>query len=435
VPERPRFRWAAVGAGATLLATLLASCGGGSAPVASRVTVAPVTVAPRWTGRASTILTGAASGWVVGTDPASIQAGGPNANRRPLWALYRVTGPTAVDVTPTGITTRGGLTVSAPAPDVAWAGIGSYRQQLDGAVAVTTDGGRNWTDGVLPGLFDPVPDGLVAPDAVHAWVLLGQGSAQSVVTTSDAGGSWLTVASSGAVLGADSSRCGLSGIGMSGGVLWLGTICSGPGPALLFRSTPVGTGAPAALGWTAVPVGPSLAPRAHAVATPPGTAQTGPDRILVTTSATLSVAGISAAAGGTGTAPPAVVGAVSVSPVGAASSAPPEAVWASLAAPFGAVLATPAAGPPAAAPPSTGSAAVALSVTDDGGGSWAPASPPVPSAGRYGAVGVDTAGAIWVVGSDPSGPTLWVSPDAGAHWSSVRLPPPDTAAGLPAAGS
>jgi hypothetical protein len=425
-----------------MLAALLASCGGGSAPVASQVAVAPVTVAPRWTGRSSAALTGATSGWVVGADPASIQAGGPNANLRPLWALYRVTGPTAADVTPAGITTRGGLTVSAPAPDVAWAGIGSYRQQLDGAVAVTTDGGRTWTDGVLPGLFDPVPDGLVATDAVHAWVLLGRGSTQSVVTTSDAGGSWLTVASSGAVLGADSSRCGLSGIGMSGRVLWLGTTCSGPGPALLFRSTPVGTGAPAAVGWTAVPVGPTLAPRAHARTTPPGTAQTGPDRALVTTSATLSVASISAAVG-TGTAPPAVVGAVPISPVGAVSSAPVGAVsstpvgavWASLAAPFGAVLATSTSAPLAAAPPSTAAPAVVLSVTDDGGGSWEPASLPLPSAGRYGAVGVGTAGTIWVVGSDPSGPTLWVSPDAGAHWSSVHLPPPDTAAGLPAAGS
>ena len=200
-------------------------------------------------------------------DPASIELSGPDVNRRPLWVLYEVAGRDARQVTPTGITTRGGLVVSAPAAGVAWVGVGSYRYQLDGAAFVTTDSGRQWSPEIIPASFDPTPDGLVATSASTAWVLTGQGAGSRVLVTHDGGGRWSAFGTGKAPMGSDPRRCTPRGIGVVGSSVWVGAICEGPGPGYLAVST--------GSSWSLVSTGVTAGPGEQVSTLPPGTPETG----------------------------------------------------------------------------------------------------------------------------------------------------------------
>jgi len=193
------------------------------------------------------------TGYVVAPYPASTLSvphqGQPN--HRPLFIAYEVslrvsTGglrlARVVDITPEGITTRGGLVVSA-APRVLYAGIGSYRYELDGVVAFSRDGGRQWSESVVPGELDPTPGNLLALGPRTVLALVGAGTGTELVESTDAGASWQSLGTAKALLAGALSRvaprlgrattCVLSGLGELAGTVLLGTSCRGTSTGLL----------------------------------------------------------------------------------------------------------------------------------------------------------------------------------------------------------
>jgi hypothetical protein len=213
-----------------VLAGLLASCGIPTSRKELRAATLPS--APRLEGTGEVDAVPGSGGnvtWLVLPDPASIAAG-PGGNARPDWLVERLAGGKITQVTPQGITVRGGVAVSAlPGGRVAWVGVGSYRYQLDGAVAVTTDGGRHWSATALSVPLAPAPQGIVAESSRRAVVLGGLRARRELLVTSDAGATWVTSATSAQLLGTDARRCTLEGLGPgTEGAVLVGTRCQGP---------------------------------------------------------------------------------------------------------------------------------------------------------------------------------------------------------------
>jgi len=237
--------------GLVLAPILLAACA--SAPTPAKLQAphssifAPPRNAPRWTSSGSVVIpvsvsqkgSGAPSAWtyVVAPYPNSI-AVGPDGNLRPLWVLYGMHDGTYKDLTPEGITTRGGLVVSAPSDQVVWLGFGSYRYQLYGAVAISTNRGQTWTmHATLPGLFKPTPDNLLATSATQAWAIIGQRPDQQLIQTTNGGISWQTITTARDLLGKAATDCGLRSLGLVRGRLFVGTLCRGDlSPRLIEKS-------------------------------------------------------------------------------------------------------------------------------------------------------------------------------------------------------
>jgi len=220
MPERR-----ALGAVVALAALALGVSACGTTALSASNGAATVPSAPRWQSEGE-VDTVAGASWAVVPYPGSIQQG-PDGNLRPLWILYRVTpnGQT-FQVTPRGITTRGGLALSAVSATTAWALVGSYRYELDGAITVTRDGGRHWSHQVVPASVDPTPDGIAALSATSAVVLAGSGHRKELLSTTDGGARWRTLASASALLGAKAATCELSGVATGRhGALWIGTSC------------------------------------------------------------------------------------------------------------------------------------------------------------------------------------------------------------------
>jgi len=408
-----------------LVPGLLTACASGGHGTAARAAVSPTSPAtasdaggvvparaPRWQGVAGIVTTGTATGWIVAPDPGSISTDAADANLRPLWILYRVSGTRAVDVTPGGITTRGGVVESIPSPGTIWVGIGSYQEQLDGVVGVSTDGGSHWTMEVLPALFDPTPDGLVAQSAVRAWALTGLGANREVMETTDGGARWKPVASS-AVLGTARNRCRLSGLGLSGSTLWVGTACTKGAPALV-EGTALGGH------WSLVPVDPGVGTNSSSapmVTVPPGSPATG----NVATVAVVERGDVPVDV--TTLTPPAttqtVVGALPL-PDGTAQVAIGDGEDAALV--------------EAASGHAPGPAPSHVETSEDSGRSW---SGPMGTGldGTADGIAVAQPGVLWLVGSTGGKPALRESTTNGAVWDAVTLPAPRTSASLPGAGS
>jgi len=176
--------------------------------------------------------------WLVAPYPASTGTG-PGGNARPDWIVYRLGRATASQVTPPGVVVRGGVALSALSQQVAWVGMGSYRFDLDGDVAVTTDGGRRWSQNVLPYPYRPAPGGIVAQSARSAIVLAGSAGTQLLVQSTDSGVSWHELASAGELLGPWVGSCSLEGLGRGvDGALVVGSRCrSGTGVIVLRSAT------------------------------------------------------------------------------------------------------------------------------------------------------------------------------------------------------
>jgi hypothetical protein len=197
-------------------AASLAACGRSTPAAQVAPHQAPGTVprAPIFHGTSGIIDLGRDAAVAVMPYPGSITQG-PGGNARPIWLAYLVTttearashpgtaagsgGPTALDITPAGITTRGGLVVAAAtsSASVLWAGVASYRLQLDGIVATSSDAGRRWSFSALPGSYDARPFSLSALSATTAAAVIGTGTASSVVVTDDAGSRWTTAVAAG----------------------------------------------------------------------------------------------------------------------------------------------------------------------------------------------------------------------------------------------
>lgn len=215
-------------------AALLASCA--STPDVALARRPGVPTAPSWQGTGAVDATASTAPgelpatWVVAPYPGSTGTG-PGGNARPDWIVYQLSGTHASQVTPPGVVVRGGVAVSALSSQVAWLGMGSYRFDLDGNVALTTDGGRRWSQNVLPFPYRPAPGGILATSPHSAVVLAGTGSTQELVQSTNGGVNWQVLASAGTLLGPWARTCTLEGLGEStGATLVVGSQChSGTG--------------------------------------------------------------------------------------------------------------------------------------------------------------------------------------------------------------
>lgn len=437
-----RHRPGPVLVGCGLVAVLLAACD--LSPTA-RVTTrppAPTPEAPVWSGSTGVLASpGGTGALVVVADPASIVRGVANGNLRPLWLLYRVSSSGAADLTPIGETTRGGLVVAHGAGSAIWVGVGSYRYQLDGTVAETSDGGRHWRREILPGLLDPRPGALFAWNAEEAVAVVEPLGAkaydrspreQEILETEDGGAKWTTILSARAAGRLLPAGCTVAGLaGTSAGRLWVGTRCR-VGWGRLLEGASVG----GRWQWReeVVTVGPSggAPPGGVVEVVPPGAFVSGVRTAggsslvdlgaVVTTSATGSAVALYRARGGT------------VTPSGpileSAGRRPPA-----LAAGSGGVAALVGAGGPVPT----------LRWLTPGSSTW---SRPVPvEGGRPVAFFVTGAGSdrggvgrLWFAGVDGRTPAAWtaesaVPPTGPIVLHAVGLPLPETSAQLPGAGS
>lgn len=267
---------------------LLASCA--STPDVSLARRSGVPSAPRWQGAGAVDVTAGstsetpAATWLVTPYPASTSTG-PGGNARPDWIVYRFGGASTSQVTPPGVVVRGGVAVSALSEQVAWVGMGSYRFDLDGNVAVTTDGGRRWSQNVLPYPYRPTPDGILATSPEDAAVLAGTGDRQVLVQSTDGGVIWHELASADELLGPWVGSCSLEGLTRGvDGALVLGSRCrSGTGVIVVRTATGVVerfTVAPPPGGGASASV--TSAPQPNAPAPPPRSSASGrPARALV----------------------------------------------------------------------------------------------------------------------------------------------------------
>jgi len=411
-PKRT-LRFRALGLfGLVLAPALLASCA--SAPTPAKLQAphssifAPPRNAPRWTSNGSVVIPASVSqrgpvalsaAWtyVVAPYPNSI-AVGPDGNLRPLWVLYGMHDGTYKDLTPEGITTRGGLVVSAPSAKVVWLGFGSYRYQLYGAVATSTDQGQTWTmHATLPGLFRPTPNNLLASSATQAWALIGLPPDQELVETTDGGTIWKTLVTARQLLGNAAKDCRLRSLGMRQGTLFIGTRCNGDlspelieGSGTSFHAVSLGfpPGSPAAKEVTAT------------ITTPPGASSPTPTLSILTNQGVIFF---------------------ELSVHNGSSELPP------LELPTGAKV-------------------------FPGAGSYELVSGPANKLSLYqprsnhfhgwnlsglnaSALGIDEAGKLVLVGSKAGKPSAWISPTPSGPWTNIVFKPPVTASQIPNAGS
>ncbi len=121
---------------------------------------------------------------------ASARQGWLVANSPPYQLLYATDdgGATWRDVGPSGVTQRGGLAWSWPAPGVAWAMVRPYGWMLDATVYRTTTDGASWgTPRVMSGA---PPTGAPAPLAARSASQAGALVSGGLWTTADGGATW-----------------------------------------------------------------------------------------------------------------------------------------------------------------------------------------------------------------------------------------------------
>ena len=233
----------------------------------------------RWPRRAAgllaaALLTGCASASTTGsTATAPPPLPGPGAVETPggTWAtvamgqlgsaantywqlFYRAAGSDRwVDhVGATGTATNGGLDLAPDGPGVA-VGVGTSQNLTFSPIITSADGGRTWTDGVLPGPLSGGAQAVAAAPSGALVALLGSsGPAPQILGSGPAAASWTPVLAP-AALAAGTTGCGVRGLSAaaySGSTLVLGAACGRPG---------VG-GVIAVVGGRAGLVGPALDP-------------------------------------------------------------------------------------------------------------------------------------------------------------------------------
>lgn len=218
---------------------LASACGTlGAAPSGSDAPhLGGVVQAPRWSGEADVVADGPGRAFAVVPYPGSVESSG-DANRRPLWLLYELDGRHALDRTPEGISTRGGLAVAVASPTTVWVGIGSYRGQLDGVVARSRDNGRDWSFGVVPALYDPAGN-LAALSSEEVAVLAGSPREPALLVSIDAGASWDEAESARSLASALPAGCRPEGLSSLGSTLVIGTSCRASTEAVLLTVSAV----------------------------------------------------------------------------------------------------------------------------------------------------------------------------------------------------
>jgi hypothetical protein len=151
-----------------------------SAPVAPAVTPIPNTAAGRLVEQIETISYPTAQvGWAV-------------VPTKVYWRLVRTgdAGKRWFDVTPPGNGTNGGIAVTVTGPSTAIVTFLAYQYLRASTFAITTDGGADWTAGILPNAVSEGPDPMFALTSSRLWAVLANGEVEA---STNAGTSWSTV--------------------------------------------------------------------------------------------------------------------------------------------------------------------------------------------------------------------------------------------------
>lgn len=151
-----------------------------SAPVAPAVTPIPNTAAGRLVEQIETVRYPTAQvGWAV-------------VPTKVYWRLVRTddAGERWIDVTPPGAGTNGGIAVTVTGPSTAIVTFLAYQYVRASTFAITTDGGADWTAGILPNAVSEGPDPMFALSSSRLWAVLANGE---VLASTNGGASWSAV--------------------------------------------------------------------------------------------------------------------------------------------------------------------------------------------------------------------------------------------------
>lgn len=188
--------------------------------------------------------------WIVASsagDVATVPMGSTASTADTFWEVFlRAPGATRWALaTPPGIATNGGVVATERGRDLYVGVLASARLRFS-VVEMTSDGGRTWATGVLPGTLTHAPDALAAgPHALLA--LLGARGTEVVESSGDLSG-WRTLATLRVLQVAagrsSATRCTLSGVsavGWSGSVPLVAGRCA-DGRGIVFALRPPGIG-------------------------------------------------------------------------------------------------------------------------------------------------------------------------------------------------
>jgi photosystem II stability/assembly factor-like uncharacterized protein len=109
------------------------------------------------------------------------------------WRLARTSdaGGRWIDVTPPGAGTNGGIAVTVTGRSTAIVVFLAYQYIRASTFAMTTDGGADWTAGILPNAVSEGPDPMFALTSSQMWAVLANGT---VLASTNRGTSWTAVA-------------------------------------------------------------------------------------------------------------------------------------------------------------------------------------------------------------------------------------------------
>ncbi len=195
-----------------------------------------VASAPDWKSYGSIVQTTANGILDIAENNLSIQTSGAEINIQPEWILYNLKGSTVTNITPQGVTTRGGISVSYVAKDTFWVDIGSYKGQVDGTFGVTSNGGRSWSLGALPSISEPTPNGFVAISSQVAYFLLGTSKNQSLFVTTNSGNSFNELISSSQFSSVLPKNCTAATVGYFNKNIYIGTSCKSSNNFLILKA-------------------------------------------------------------------------------------------------------------------------------------------------------------------------------------------------------
>ena len=122
----------------------------------------------------------------------SAEAGWAVVPTKPYWRVVRTAdgGGRWQDVTPPGNASNGGLALTVTGPSSAAVVFLAYQYIRDSTFAFTTDGGADWTAGILPNAASTGPDPIYLLNPQQMFAVLGNGT---VVSSSDGGAYWTDV--------------------------------------------------------------------------------------------------------------------------------------------------------------------------------------------------------------------------------------------------
>jgi WD40 repeat protein len=111
---------------------------------------------------------------------------------RPYWRVVRSRdgGSRWQDVTPPGAASIGGLSLTVTGASTAAVVFLAYQYIRDSTFAFTSDGGADWTAGILPDSASSGPDPIYVLSSRRIFAVLGNGT---VISSDDAGATWADV--------------------------------------------------------------------------------------------------------------------------------------------------------------------------------------------------------------------------------------------------